>query len=89
MYQLCFFATIPPIGYQIFVLLFFNENQHLLQSQCPSVRSYGAATEDAGEVDGEEGRGGDSEGDEISIENECYKISFDRSTNALSSIKNK
>ncbi|XP_011673874.2 epididymis-specific alpha-mannosidase [Strongylocentrotus purpuratus] len=88
LYQLYFFATIPPIGYQIFVLLFINENQRLLQSQCPTVRSYGAATEDAGGMDEGEGRG-DSEGDEISIENECYKISFDRSTNALSSITNK
>ncbi|XP_041468534.1 epididymis-specific alpha-mannosidase-like [Lytechinus variegatus] len=95
LYKLHFFATIPPIGYQTFVLLFFNDNpsfsgiQRQFQSECPTSISYEASTSEASEDGGREEGGGDAEEDELSIENDCYKISYDPSTNALSSITNK
>nr|XP_054759274.1 epididymis-specific alpha-mannosidase-like [Lytechinus pictus] len=95
LYKLHFFATIPPVGYQTFVVLFSNDNpsfsgiQHQFQSEYPTSISYEASTREASEDGGRDEGGGDAEEDELSIENDCYKISFDPSTNALSSITNK
>ncbi|XP_071493889.1 epididymis-specific alpha-mannosidase-like [Diadema antillarum] len=85
-YHLFFFADLPPVGYETYVLLYFDAV--LPSATQPTIRKYemGAAKTSRGTSSPESNNEGSGS---ISIENGCYQITYDETSGLLSSIRDK